>query len=65
MSTVVSNIQGSEYNYPKRLFVKGASEMVLETCSHYLDANGVQKVKDKAAEEMIINQIINYASNAL
>jgi magnesium-transporting ATPase (P-type) len=40
MSTVVSNIKDAEFGYPKRLFVKGASEMVLDTCSHYLDENG-------------------------
>ena len=29
-----------EHNYPKRLHCKGASEIVLSTCSHYLDVNG-------------------------
>jgi len=27
----------SQYGYPKRVHVKGASEIVLEGCSHYLD----------------------------
>lgn len=49
MSTVVSNIPEAEYGYPKRLFVKGASEWVLKTCSHYLDENGNRKPKDKQA----------------
>jgi len=40
MSTVVSNITNAEYGYPKWVHVKGASEMVLATCSHYLDADG-------------------------
>ena len=40
MSTVVSNIKDAEYGYPKRLFVKGASEMVLDCCSHFIDEDG-------------------------
>lgn len=40
MSTVVSNIKDAEFGYPKRLFVKGASEMVLDCCSHFIDENG-------------------------
>lgn len=40
MSTV---IDVKELSYPKRLHTKGASEIILQTCSHYLDQNG-QKV---------------------
>jgi len=32
--------QQLEYGYNKRLHVKGASEIVLETCSDYIDENG-------------------------
>ena len=35
-----------EHGYNKRLHVKGASEIVLETCSHYLDENGQKSVMD-------------------
>jgi magnesium-transporting ATPase (P-type) len=34
MSTIIDGDSG------KRIHVKGASEIVLESCTHYLDANG-------------------------
>jgi len=30
----------TEHGYPKRLHTKGASEIILKTCTHFLDANG-------------------------
>ena len=35
-----------EHGYNKRLHVKGASEIVLATCSHYLDESGNKSVLD-------------------
>jgi hypothetical protein len=42
MSTVLELLddEKTENNYPRRIHCKGASEIVLSTCSHYLDANG-------------------------
>lgn len=40
MSTVIENVTDNATGYSKRLHVKGASEIVVETCSHYLDVNG-------------------------
>ena len=40
MSTVLENIEDNEHGYDKRLMTKGASEIVLGNCSHYLDENG-------------------------
>ena len=42
MSTVVTldENEPTEHNYHQRVHVKGASEIVLETCTHYLDKNG-------------------------
>lgn len=41
MSTLVDlKDEKSEHGYPKRIHVKGASEIVLATCSHFLDING-------------------------
>ena len=34
----------TEHGYAKRAHVKGASEIVLEGCSHYLDENGNKQV---------------------
>ena len=39
MSTIISNATGNG-GYDKRLLVKGASEMVKNCCSHYLDEDG-------------------------
>lgn len=48
MSTVLELKEGDkmETGYPKRLHVKGASEIVLETCTNYLDSNGEKKPLD-------------------
>ena len=42
MSTVLELEDGeeTEHGYGKRIHVKGASEIVLGTCTHYLDSNG-------------------------
>jgi magnesium-transporting ATPase (P-type) len=49
MSTVCSAIPDAEFGYPKRLFVKGASEMIVECCTHYIDENGTRQPKTKEA----------------
>ena len=48
MSTVVEleDDEESEHDYPFRLHTKGASEIVLTTCSHYLDFYGNKKELD-------------------
>ena len=40
MSTIVENNGQTEYNYDKRIIMKGASEQILACCSYYLDENG-------------------------
>lgn len=53
MSTVVhlDESETSEYNYPKRLHVKGASEIILESCHYFLDENGQkQELTDEVKE---------------
>ena len=46
MSTVIvledEEAEFTEFGYEKRLHVKGASEIVLETCQYYLDEDGVK-----------------------
>ena len=45
MSAVIDleddEVEYSEHQYEKRLHVKGASEIVIETCKYYLDIDGV------------------------
>lgn len=42
MSTILELTKNDEceHGYPKRVHIKGASEIILGTCSHFLDANG-------------------------
>ena len=40
MSTIMNNCGSTEYGYDKRIHMKGASEIVLSCCSHYLDQDG-------------------------
>jgi magnesium-transporting ATPase (P-type) len=43
MSTILENVEGADPSYKKRIMVKGASEIVKNCCSHYLDAEGQSK----------------------
>jgi len=45
MSTVIElgQEEQTEFGYPKRIHTKGASEIILSTCTHYLDQNGEKK----------------------
>ena len=36
----------SEHDYPFRIHIKGASEIILGTCTHYMDEQGNKKVLD-------------------
>jgi Ca2+-transporting ATPase len=64
MSTVLENLKTSN-SYGKRLHVKGASEIVMGCCSHYLDLDG--NVKDLTDEMKcnLENVITEYAKGAL
>jgi len=62
MSTIVGN--ASETG-GRRLFIKGASELVKNCCSTYLDAEGNFKTLDDQINSEINSLIHNYASQAL
>jgi Ca2+ transporting ATPase len=67
MSTVVELEEGesTEYGYPKRIHVKGASEIVLGTCTHYLNSDGIKTVLDDQMSQQLDQIIKSYAKNAL
>jgi hypothetical protein len=44
MTTIIEHVDDTEYGYDKRAHIKGAAEIVLGCCSHYLDQDG-QKVE--------------------
>lgn len=60
MSTVIEMANGS-----KRIHVKGASEIVLDTCTHYLDANGAKQTIDDPMKNLLLDTIKDYAKGAL
>ena len=49
MSSILENIEDSSTGYHKRIIIKGASEIVLGTCSHYMNRDGeiVELTEDK------------------
>lgn len=54
MSTVVE-LPAGELSYPKRLHTKGASEIILATCTSYLDADG----NKQALNDQVTSQLTN------
>ena len=66
MSTIIESIENTESGYGKRLMIKGASEIVLGTCSHYLDPEGNKvEITDETFEDIRVNVIEKMASQAL
>lgn len=61
MSTIIQLADG----HSKRIHIKGASEIVLESCTHYLDASGAKQPIDDQMMNMINDIIKTYARNAL
>ena len=60
MSTVLENIETSN-SYGKRLHIKGASEIVKNCCSHYLDVDGKVKEMTDEMKGSLDNIIHGYA----
>ncbi|KAG0364675.1 hypothetical protein BGZ54_007279, partial [Gamsiella multidivaricata] len=62
MSCVIETRDGSE---KYRLYVKGASEIVIRSCTHYVDSNGEVKSLDDNARAKFDQIISGYADKAL
>lgn len=66
MSSILTAIDDNEYGYNKRLHVKGAAEIVLNTCSHYLDKNGERQELTETMKNNLIHDVIEgFAKEAL
>jgi P-type Ca2+ transporter type 2C len=64
MSTVIQNATGNG-DYDKRLFIKGASELVLAACDTYLNDKGdVCPIQDDTRKQ-VQDIISTYAKQAL
>jgi hypothetical protein len=44
MSTIIKNCGDTEHGYDKRIHIKGAAEIVLASCTHYLNQEGKKVV---------------------
>jgi len=65
MSTIMNNCGSTEYGYDKRIHMKGASEIVLSCCSHYLDQDGRKVELLDERKSKIETEIKDYANHAL
>lgn len=65
MSTIIKNCGDTEHNYDRRIHLKGAAEIVLKSCSHFLNQEGKStKITDELLSHL--SEIINeYAKQAL
>lgn len=61
MSTVLNQTDSGK----KRVHIKGASEIVLETCTHFLDNNGMPQLITDQMKTQLNDTIQKYAQNAL
>lgn len=63
MSTVLENIGNGGYD--KRIHIKGASEIVLASCSHYINEHGERQEMSDQMKGNLKNVIEGYAKQAL
>ncbi len=65
MSTILENIKDAEFSYDKRLHIKGAAEIVLNTCSHFLNEDGEKVELHDEMKQNLLHVIEKYAKCAL
>lgn len=64
MSTIIENTDSND-GYNKRIHIKGAPDLLINACSHYMTADGqIQEIND-AIKQTVGNVIENYAKQAL
>jgi magnesium-transporting ATPase (P-type) len=57
MSTILEHVGQTEYGYDKRVHIKGAAEIVLATCSHYLNQDGEKvELQDEMKSLIMLNK---------
>ena len=62
MSSIIYNCGQTENGYDRRVHMKGAAEIVLESCTHYLNENGQKTALNDDVKQRFLNIITTYAS---
>ena len=62
MSTILEKCGQTEYNHDRRVHMKGAAEIVLESCTHYLNEQGVKTPLNDDVKQKFLNIITTYAT---
>lgn len=65
MSTVLEKVDDTYTGTGYRLHVKGAAELILEKCSHYLDESGQRQVMDDRQKQLVLSAINDFADKSL
>lgn len=65
MSTILSNVGTTEFGYDKRCHIKGASEIVLGSCTHYLTTDGTKNPLHDDMKSNLNTIIAEYANMSL
>jgi len=62
MSTIIENCGQTEYGHDRRIHMKGASEYVFKSCTHFMDENG-QKIPITDVNQQQFSKIIDFYAN--
>lgn len=62
MSTIMEKCTDNEFGYDKRIHMKGAAEIVLESCTHYMTQDGERLPLKDVMKVNIKESITRFAS---
>jgi len=62
MSTIIHNCGQTEHSHDRRVHMKGAAEIVLDSCSHYINDQGHKTPLNDDVKQRFLNVITQYAS---
>ena len=62
MSTIIHRCGSTEHSYDKRVHMKGAAEIVLDSCSHFLNERGDRVPLNDGVKQEFANIISVYAT---
>ncbi len=65
MSTILQDVTDTETGYDKRVHLKGAAEIVLASCTHYLNEDGQKQELQDHMKQHMMQVITDYATMSL